>query len=165
MRHAFRGGTWLELAQRGIGWIVRGAAWLALPLSLLLFAQWPLREVVQAYSREANDLAQILFALYVSVAVTAATRAGRHLATDAFAHRYGVRTRRILARAGALCVLLPWAGFVLATAAPMIAQSVAQAEGFPETFNRGYFVIKLAVGMLGVLVAAQALADALDTSR
>ena len=140
--------------------IVGVAAWLVLPLSLLLFLQWPLRELVQAYSREANDLAQILFALYVSVAVTAATRSRAHLAADAFAHRYRERTRRRLARDGAAAVLLPWSTFLLVTAAPVIAHAVQDAEGFPETFNPGYFVIKIAAGMLGVLVAAQALIDA-----
>jgi len=52
---------------------------------LLLFLQWPLRDLVQAYSREANDLAQVLFALYVSIALTQATRQRTHLATDALA--------------------------------------------------------------------------------
>lgn len=37
------------------------ASLLAVPLALLLFAQWPLREVVQAYWRQANDWAQNLF--------------------------------------------------------------------------------------------------------
>lgn len=165
MRHGSPGSSSLDHVQRGIAWIVAVTAWLALPLSLLLFLQWPLREVVQAYSREANDLAQILFALYVSVAVTAATRAQEHLAADAFAHRYSVRTRRLLARIGALCVLLPWAVFVLVTAAPIIVRSVAQAEGFPETFNPGYFMIKVAVGVLGMLVALQALIAAMRDAR
>jgi hypothetical protein len=42
----------------------------------------------QVYSREANDLGQWLFALYVAGAVTAATRAGTHLAVDTLARRY-----------------------------------------------------------------------------
>ena len=71
---------------------------LALPLALLLFLQWPLRELVQAYSREANDFAQCLFALYVSVAMLCATRHGAHLATDAIAHRYSAPLRALLAR-------------------------------------------------------------------
>jgi len=149
-----------DVVHAGVERIVRVASWLALPLSLLLFLQWPLREIVQAYSREANDLAQILFALYVSVAVTAATRSGEHLAADAFAHRYGARTRRRLARIAAVCVALPWAAFLLVTATPIIAQSVMQAEGFPETYNPGYFMIKVAVGVLGLLVAIQAALDA-----
>ncbi len=145
--------------ERALSAVVTATAYLALPLSGLLFLQWPLREIVQAYSREANDLAQILFALYVSVAVTAATRSGQHLAADTFAHAYSRRTRTLLRRVGALCVLLPWSTFVLVAGVPLIARSVLQAEGFPETFNPGYFVIKIAVGVLGILVALQSLID------
>lgn len=151
-----------RVIERALAALVRATAWLALPLSLLLFLQWPLREVVQAYSREANDLAQILFALYVSVAITAATRSREHLAADAVAHAFSARARRTLARLGAACVLLPWAIFVVATGAPIIAQSLRELEAFPETFNPGYFLIKLAMGVLGLLVALQALLDTFD---
>jgi len=152
----------LRFIERSLALIVRATAWLALPLSLLLFLQWPLREIVQAYSREANDFAQILFALYVSVAITAATRAREHLAADAFAHAYPLRTRRLLARIAAACVLLPWAIFIMVTGAPIITQSVLEHEAFPETFNAGYFTIKLAMGVLGILVALQALVDTFE---
>lgn len=47
--------------------IILASSILVLPLSLLLFMHWPLRELVQAYSREANDLAQLLFALATSL--------------------------------------------------------------------------------------------------
>ena len=47
-----------------------------------------IRLVVQAYSREANDIAQCLFALYVSVAILCATRGGAHLATDAMVESF-----------------------------------------------------------------------------
>src|SRR4051812_34432980 len=93
--------------------IESACAWLALPLALLLFLQWPLREIVQAYSREANDVAQILFALYVSVAITAATRRRMHLAADALASRRAPRVRRQIARVAALAVLLPWSVYLL----------------------------------------------------
>ena len=36
---------------------------LVLPLALLLLLQWPLRDGLGAYSREANDTAQAIFAL------------------------------------------------------------------------------------------------------
>ena len=47
---------WLHRLDRRIGQIIAGAQWLALPLILLLFLQWPLRDIVRGYSREANDL-------------------------------------------------------------------------------------------------------------
>ncbi len=131
--------------------------WLVLPLSLLLFLQWPLRDLVQAYSREANDAAQILFALYVSVAISAATRARTHLAADVLAHRFSAAWRARLERAGALLVLLPWSIYVIWTGVPIAWQSVTVFEAFGETLNPGYYLIKLAVILMAVLVALQAL--------
>ena len=87
---------WLHRLDRLIGRIIAAAQWLALPLILLLFLQWPLRDIVRCCSREANDLGQIIFALFVAVSVTAATRAGTHLAADTLAHRYSARTRHRL---------------------------------------------------------------------
>jgi TRAP-type C4-dicarboxylate transport system permease small subunit len=46
-----------------------------------------------------------VFALYVAASVTPATRAGTHLAADAFARRYAARTRRILMLACNVAVL------------------------------------------------------------
>jgi TRAP-type mannitol/chloroaromatic compound transport system permease small subunit len=137
----------------------RWARYLALPLALLLFLQWPLRELAHVYSREANDLAQILFALYVSVAVSDATRRRAHIAADAFAHRFSERTRIRLARAAALLVLVPWCTFVLYASAPLVWNSVRHAEAFGETLNPGYFLIKVAVALLVVLVLLQALLE------
>jgi TRAP-type C4-dicarboxylate transport system permease small subunit len=133
--------------------------WLAIPISLLLFLQWPLREYVHAYSREANDLGQWLFALYVAASVMAATRAGTHLATDAVARRYRPATRRLLAHAGNLLALVPWALCILVTATPANLRSLGQLERFPETGNPGYFVVKLALWMLALGVLATIFVD------
>ena len=92
-RHDGDGGAELARVLDGaVGRMLSALKWLAIPIGLLLFLQWPLREYVKAYSREANDLGQWLFALYVAAAVTAATRAGTHLAVDTLAKRY-VRAR------------------------------------------------------------------------
>ena len=47
--------TFLQRLDRLIGNIVAVAQWLALPLILLLFLQWPLRDIVRCCSREANQ--------------------------------------------------------------------------------------------------------------
>ena len=130
-----------------------------LPVSFLLFLQWPLRDLVQAYSREANDLAQWLFALYVSLAITYATRRHSHLAADAFAQRYPARVRGRLARLASLLVLLPWSLFILYAGWPALVQSVLQREAFPESFNPGYFLIKASTWLLALLVLLQAVVD------
>jgi TRAP-type C4-dicarboxylate transport system permease small subunit len=137
-----------------------GAGALVVPLTLLLFLQWPLRELVQAWSRQANDLAQILFAVYVAVAITAASRANTHLA----AHKSPVqptRRQRVWRSTLILICVGPWSIFLLWAAAAPIARSVVGLERFSETFVPGYFVIKLALALLLILV----LIEALDACR
>jgi TRAP-type mannitol/chloroaromatic compound transport system permease small subunit len=154
-----RPASWLLRLDAMIGLAVRVVSILVLPLALLLFLQWPLREVVQAYSRESNDLAQILFALYVSIAITAATRQDGHLAADTLARRFRERTRRTLKHLAALFILLPWSTFVLWVAWPMVWQSLRGLESFPDTYNPGFFVIRMAVALLAITVLAQGLID------
>ena len=150
----------MRALDRCVGAAVSGAAVLVLPLAILLFIQWPLREVVQAGSRQANDLAQVLFALYVAVAITAATRDDAHLASDMLAHRYPPQWRSLLRRLGAILAAAPAAAFVLVSSAQSTWQSLVQLERFPETFDPGYFAVKLAAFLLAALVLAQAILDA-----
>jgi TRAP-type C4-dicarboxylate transport system permease small subunit len=144
---------------RLIAVILSGGKWLLLPVVALLFLQWPLRDLVRAWSREANDLGQWLFALYVAMAFTAATRAHTHLAADALARHYSEPTRALLARLGALLSLVPWALFVIIGGAHLVLPSLRLLEAFPDTFNPGYFIIKLALWVLAGLILAQAIID------
>jgi TRAP-type mannitol/chloroaromatic compound transport system permease small subunit len=139
--------------------ILSGGRWLLLPVVLLLFLQWPLRDIFRIWSRDANDLGQWLFALYVAMAFTAATRAHTHLAADALARHYAERTRRTLMRLGALCALLPWSLYVIIGGANLVILSLRAREAFPDTYNPGYFFIKLALWVLAGLVLAQAIVD------
>jgi TRAP-type C4-dicarboxylate transport system permease small subunit len=151
----------LERTDRAVAAVIAVAQWLVLPVSLLLFLQWPLRDVLHAWSREANDLAQWLFALYVSVALTYATRERAHLAAGALAQRYPPALRDRIGRAGAALCLLPWSLFVLVAGAPTLWRSVRGLEQFPETYNPGYFIIKGSVCLLALLMLVQAILDLL----
>jgi len=157
--------TWLRPLDRLIAAIVSAGKWLALPLVVLLFLQWPLRDILRVYSREANDLGQLIFALYVAISVTAATRAGTHLAADALARRYSARRRRQLARLGAALGLAPWALFVLFSSKGVVVSSIAVREAFPDTYNPGYFIIKAALWVLALLVLAEAAIEILRPAR
>ncbi|MBI3706139.1 MAG: TRAP transporter small permease subunit [Proteobacteria bacterium] len=150
---------WLANVDRAVAALIACGRWLVLPVTLVLFVQWPLRDLVQAYSREANDLGQWIFALYVSLAVTFATRERTHIAADALAHRYAAATRTRLARMAALICVVPWALFFLIAGAPMVWQSLRQLEAFPDTSNPGYFIIKASAWLLALLALAQALLD------
>ena len=149
----------LDALDRWVRATIGAGQWLVLPVLVLLFAQWPLRDLFRAYSREANDLGQIFFALYVAIALTAATRAGTHLAADALARSYSTRTRILIVRLGALLGLLPWALFMLIAGRKIVFWSVMQLELFPDTFNPGYFLIKIAMALMALLVIAQAILD------
>lgn len=149
----------LAIMDRLIASMLAGGMLLVLPVSLLLFLQWPLRDLLQAYSRDANDLAQWLFAVYVSLAIVYASRRHTHLAADAMAHRYTTGTRARLARIGALCALVPWSLLVLYAGWPMVSDSVMHREAFPDTYNPGYFIIKAAAWLMALLVFLQAVLD------
>jgi TRAP-type mannitol/chloroaromatic compound transport system permease small subunit len=145
--------------------VVSLGRFLALPVVVLLFLQWPLRDLVRAYSRDANDLGQWLFALYVAIAVTAATRARTHLATDVVARGYSARTRDLLARAAVLIGALPWALFVLVAGRSLVVSSLLARESFADTTNPGYFLVKLALWLLAGLMLVQGFVDLLMPSR
>lgn len=155
---------WLQRLDRLIGHTIAAAQWLALPLILLLFLQWPLRDIVRCCSREANDLGQIIFALFVAVSVTAATRAGTHLAADTLAQRYRTRTRLWIKRIGTAASLLPWAIFVVIAGKSFVVPSVLGLEAFDDTGNPGYFIIKAALWVMAILIVAQAAVDILRPS-
>lgn len=150
---------WLQPLDRIVIVVIAGARWLVLPVSFLLFAQWPLRDVVHDYSVQANDLAQWQFALYVSVALTFATRERAHLAADTFAHRFSPATRQRIGRIGALLCVVPWSLFVLIVSAPWVWQSVSGLERYAETFDPLYFLVKVAMWLLALLALVQALLD------
>lgn len=147
--------AWLDRLTWGVGLLV-------LPLALLLFAQWPLRDLAGAGSRQANDVAQWVFALYVAFALRHTTRVGGHLATDALVARYPRALRHALQRWGPMLCVLPWAAFVLVSGAPTVWRAVLGWESFPETFNPLYFIIKLSAWLLALLTGLQTVLDALD---
>jgi TRAP-type mannitol/chloroaromatic compound transport system permease small subunit len=157
--------VFLRGLDRLIGTLVAAAKWLALPLVTLLFLQWPLRDLFHAYSREANDLGQVVFAFFVALSVTAATRAGTHLAADILARQYSLRTRRRLNQVGASVGLLPWALFVLIASRGTVVSSLRDLEAFQDSGNPGYFLIKIALWVMAAAILGQSLVEIFRTAR
>ena len=151
--------SWLDTLDKALGKAVAAGRWLVLPVALILFLQWPLRDFVRAGSREANDAGQWIFALYVSLAMTFATRERAHLAVDAIAHDYSPAVRGAIGRWGGFACVAPWAAFMIWTIGPTTWRSVLALEKFSETLNHGYFLIKVAALLLAVLALLQALLD------
>ena len=152
---------WIARVDKALGASIAAGRWLVLPVALILFLQWPLRDFVQHGSREANDLGQWIFALYVSLALTFATRERAHLAVDAIAHDYPAAVRGTISRWGGFACVAPWALFMIWTIGPTAWRSALMLEKFSETMNPGYFLIKVAALLLAVLALAQALIDVL----
>jgi TRAP-type C4-dicarboxylate transport system permease small subunit len=149
---------WIEMLDRWLGRLLGAVQWLALPLVVLLFLQWPLRDIVHGYSTQANDLAQIFFALFVAASVTAATRERTHLAADTLAQRYTPRSRARLRTIAAIAIL-PWIIFLLIASRQLVMDSIALLEGFSQTSNPGYFIIKLALWLIALTMLAQSIID------
>lgn len=152
-------GSLVQALDRTIAALLAVFKWLALPIAMLLFLQWPLRDIVGLWSREANDLGQWLFALYVAASITAATRAGTHLSSDAISRHYTPAARHLIARLATFVGVMPWAAFVLWSGRQAIWSSLLAVEKFPDTNNPGYFVIKLALGLLAGLFLLQGVVD------
>jgi len=138
--------------------LVTVASLLVLPLALLLFAQWPLRDWVQAFSRQANDVAQILFGVYGAVAITAASVSKTHLAL--------VKTTQAATKTIApwrdwalLACVAPWALFLLWAAVPQMLASIAAREIFSEGLTPGYFFLRIALVLLALLVLVHSVAQ------
>ncbi len=155
----------LSASENMVSAVLAAARWLSLPVAVLLFLQWPLRDGLQRYSREANDLGQICFAVFVACAVVAATRAHRHIATTVVVERLGPSIRLWLERLGIVIGLLPWLVFVGWAAVPILRQSIAFREHFPDTGNPGYFILRSALGLMLAMVLLQALIDLSRGSR
>lgn len=141
-------------------YLLMWASVLVLPLAFLLFMQWPLRDLVQAHSRQANDLGQILFAVYVAFAVYAASRSGTHLAAGRADPASRLRPGHWRAWATLACVA-PCAVFMLFASYPVVMQSVQGMERFAETLTPGFFLIKVALFVLLVLVVVDAVLEML----
>lgn len=158
-------GGFIGILDRIVSVVLSCGKWLALPVVTLLFLQWPLRDIVSSYSREANDLGQWIFALYVACSVTAATRAKTHLSADTFARHYDEGTRRTLSRIAAAVGLIPWALFVLWTSRNVVLTSVLGREAFPDTYNPGYFLIKVALWLLALLMLLEGVIELFRPAR
>jgi hypothetical protein len=61
--------------------------------------------------------------------------------------------------------LLPWTGLILWSGADIAARSLGVLERFPDTFNPGYFIIKLAMMLLALLLFAQTVLELFGRGR
>jgi len=63
-----------------------------------------------------------------------------------------------LRRIGAIAIV-PWALFVLVASRQLVLESVAVLKNFSQTFNPGYFVIKLALWLMALTILVQSIIE------
>jgi TRAP-type mannitol/chloroaromatic compound transport system permease small subunit len=137
----------------------RWAAWLCLPLIVLLFLQLPLREIVHAGNNTDNDFGQVIFAAFFMLGIPFAMRHDAHVRVDIFYQRLTTRQRAAIDLIGTMLFLLPWLALVGWYSLPIVLNSLFEMEKFAETYTRGYFILKLQLFFLVALVGLQAIAN------
>jgi TRAP-type mannitol/chloroaromatic compound transport system permease small subunit len=142
-----------------VDFIGRLAAWLCLPLILLLFLQLPLRDIVHGGNNTDNDFGQIIFANFFMVGIAFAMRHDAHVRVDIFHQHFGARSRAVIELAGTALLTLPWLALLGWYALPIVLNSLGQTEKFAETYTPGYFILKLGLFFFVVMVALQAIAN------
>ena len=147
----------VDLINDAIG---RWAAWLLIPVILLLFLQIPLREVVGKGNLLANDMGQLLHATVFIVGAAYTLRWDSHVRVDMLYGRMSPRRRAWVNLVGAVVFMMPWLGWVGWWSAPIAWRSWRALELFPETWNPGYFHFRTLLLTLSLLLGIQALAMA-----
>jgi TRAP-type mannitol/chloroaromatic compound transport system permease small subunit len=137
----------------------RWAAWLCLPLIVLLFLQLPLREIVHGGNNTDNDFGQVVFAAFVMLGIPFAMRHDAHVRVDIFYARLTTRQRAAVDLVGTVLLLLPWLALIGWYSLPIVLNSLFEMEKFAETYTRGYFILKLQLFLLVALVGLQAIAN------
>jgi TRAP-type mannitol/chloroaromatic compound transport system permease small subunit len=137
----------------------RWAAWLCLPLIVLLFLQLPLRQIVHAGNNTDNDIGQVIFAAFFMLGIPFAMRRDAHVRVDIFYQRLTVRQRAGIDLIGTVLFLLPWLAIIGWYSLPIVLNSLFEMEKFAETYTPGYFVLKLQLLLFVALVGLQAIAN------
>ena len=135
----------------------RVASWLVLIVIVLLFAQWPLREIFGRGHLLANDIGQIVHAAVFMFGLSYALRWDRHVRMDVFYRRMSPRRQAMVNFVGMLFFLLPWCALMAGFGWSYAWRATRVMETFPDTWSPGYFVFKLVLVLCFALLGIQAL--------
>ena len=148
-----------DALSRLVDHVGRWAAWLCLPLIVLLFLQLPLRNIVHAGNNTDNDFGQVIFAAFFMLGIPFAMCRDAHVRVDIFYQRLTARQRAAIDLAGTVLFLLPWLALVCWYSLPIVLNSLFEMEKFAETYTPGYFILKLQLFFFVALVGLQAIAN------
>lgn len=106
-----------------------------------------------------------LYSLAFLLSLGHTLRRGEHVRVDVLSAKLQPRARAAVELGGALLLLLPLCAFGLATAAPMVARSVAVLEASPDPGGLPRWPIKAAIPVGFALLGAQGLSEARRAAR
>ena len=148
-----------DVLSRMVDHVGRWAAWLCVPLIVLLFLQLPLRNIVHAGNNTDNDFGQVIFAAFFMLGIPFAMSRDAHVRVDIFYQRLTPPQRAAVDLVGTVVFLLPWLAFVGWYSLPIVMNSLFEMEKFAETYTPGYFILKLQLFFFVALVGLQAIAN------
>lgn len=143
-------------------WAYRLAGWLTLGLTGLVFAIVVLRYAANTGSVALQEAALYLHALVFMLAAAHALPRGEHVRVDVLSARFSDRTRARVECLGTVCLLLPFAGFLLFISWEYVGRAWAIRERSMEPGGLPLvFVLKTLIPMLAVQLLLQAVAELL----
>jgi TRAP-type mannitol/chloroaromatic compound transport system permease small subunit len=143
-------------------WAYRLAGWLTLALTALVFAIVVLRYAANTGSVALQEAALYLHALIFMLAAAHALPRGEHVRVDVLSARFSDRTRAQVERFGTVCLLLPFAGFLLFISWEYVGRAWAVRERSMEPGGLPLvFVLKTLIPVLAVQLILQGLAELL----
>lgn len=142
--------------------LYRLAGWLTLILTVLVFAIVVLRYAANTGSTALQEAALYLHAMIFMLAAAHALPRGEHVRVDVLAARFSPRLRRRVECFGSVCLLLPFALFLLYISWDYVGRAWAIRERSMEPGGLPLvFALKTLIPILAVQLTLQGLAELL----
>jgi TRAP-type mannitol/chloroaromatic compound transport system permease small subunit len=136
-------------------------AWFVPLVVAALFLQWPVRQLIGRGHLGLNDAGQVLHATVFLVGVAYAIAVHGHVRLEVFHARFSERGAAWVTLAGHACFVLPWLAILAWYGYDYVRLSLAVWEGFPETWNPGYWTMRIAFSLFVVLTSIASVAQVL----
>ncbi len=106
-----------------------------------------------------QELVMYFHATIFMLGIAYAIKHNKHVSIDIFYNGFSQKTKKLLLRLGHLCLIIPFAIFLIYISSGMVLQSWRIMEGSSEAGGLGYvFILKSLIPLCGLLILIQSLA-------
>lgn len=141
--------------------LARVFSWLVLGVVATLFLQWPVRLLIGRGHLGLNDAGQVLHATVFLVGVAYGIVTHGHVRLEVFHAHFSPRGAAWLTLGGHLVFVLPWLALLGGYGYDYVRLSLGVWEAFPETWNPGYWTMRVAFSLFVVLASIASVAQVL----